>query len=152
TWASRDKKSSCDASVKTRTWEPGEEGKVTAHQPQTRDPAMKRIFLLFASLLTGACLAADDAAPTEIKGHTALVYGVAFSPDGKILATAGFDSAIKLWDTGTWKEIRTLSGHTGPVYSVVFSPDGAQLASSSHDQTIRLWNVADGAMVKDMKG
>src|SRR5262249_62317367 len=120
--------------------------------PGQGPPARKPIFLPFVWLPTGACLAADEPAPMEIKGHTALVYGVAFSPDGKILATAAFDNTIKLWDAATLKEMRTLSGHTGPVYSVVFSPDGAQLASSSHDQTIRLWNVADGMMVKDMKG
>jgi WD40 repeat protein len=91
--------------------------------------------------------------PTELKGHTALVYGVAFSPDGKLLATAGFDNDVKLWDFGTAKEARTLKGHTGPVYSVSFNNDGTVLASSSQDATIRLWKVADGKQIgAEIKG
>src|SRR3954452_508528 len=78
----------------------------------------------------------------ELKGHTALVYSIAFSPDGKLLATASFDNTVKLWDFAAGKEVRTLTGHTGAVYCVVFSPDGQTLASSSLDQSIRLWNVA----------
>jgi WD40 repeat protein len=91
-------------------------------------------------------------APRELKGHTALIYSVAFSQDGKLLATASFDNTIKLWEFAAGKEVRTLAGHTGPVYSVAFSPDGATLASSSHDQTIRLWNVADGKSLREIKG
>src|SRR5690242_2517656 len=92
-------------------------------------------------------------APPELKGHTALVYSLAFSPDGKFLATAGFDNAVKIWDFAAGaKEVRTLTGHTGPVYCVAFSPDGATLASSSHDQTVRLWNVADGKFLRELKG
>src|SRR5215470_11906835 len=110
---------------------------------------MKRTLALALSLFFCYALTAEGQAPAELKGHTALVYGVAFSPDGKILATAGFDNAVKLWDFATGKEIKTLSGHTGPVYSVAFSPDGAVLASSGHDQTIKLWTLADGKMVKE---
>ena len=54
--------------------------------------------------------------PTELKGHTALIYHLAFSPDGKLLATAGFDNVVKLWEWPSGKEVRTLTGHTGPVY------------------------------------
>lgn len=90
--------------------------------------------------------------PAELKGHSALVYSLAFSPDGKLLATAGFDNTVKLWDFPAGKETRTLSGHTGPVYCVAFSPDGGTLASSSQDQTIRLWNVADGKFLRELKG
>src|SRR5205823_12770675 len=89
--------------------------------------------------------------PTELKGHTAQVYHLAFSPDGKLLATAGFDNLIKLWEFPAGKETKTLAGHSGPVYCVAFSPDGNTLASSSHDQTIRLWNVADGKFVRELK-
>src|SRR5712692_754341 len=92
------------------------------------------VFLSFCSPAFGADL------PVELKGHSGLVYGVAFSPDGKLLATAGFDSLVKLWEYPSGKELRTLTGHTKPVYSVAFSPDGLTLASSSDDQTIRLWN------------
>src|SRR5437762_9268008 len=99
------------------------------------------LFLVFVSLTAAQ-------APPELKGHTAIVYSVAFSPDGKILATAGFDNIVKLWDFATGKELRTLTGHTGAVYCVAFSKDGTQLASSSLDKTIRLWTVADGKLLR----
>ncbi len=90
--------------------------------------------------------------PTELKGHTALIYSVALSPDGKLLATAGFDNTVKLWVFPSGKEVHTLAGHTGPVYCVAFHPSGATLASASLDKTIRLWNVADGKPVREIKG
>src|SRR6516225_2792195 len=92
------------------------------------------------------------AQPTELKGHTALIYHVAFSPDGKLLATAGFENLIKLWEWPGGKEVRTLTGHTGPVYCVVFHPNGTTVASASLDKTIRLWNVADGKSIREIKG
>ena len=90
--------------------------------------------------------------PSELKGHTALIYHVAFSPDGKLLATAGFDNLIKLWEWPSGKEVRTLTGHTGPVYCVAFHPNGNILASGSLDKTIRLWNIADGKLIREIKG
>ena len=55
---------------------------------------------------------------------------VAFSPDGKRLASASRDGTVKVWDAATGQEIRTLKGHTGFVTSVAFSPDGKRLASA----------------------
>jgi WD40 repeat protein len=74
---------------------------------------------------------------------------VAFSPDGKTLASAdgtlfGPRSEIKLWNVKTGKEKASLKGHKGPVFSVAFSPDGKTLASGSKDKTIKLWEVETG--------
>jgi WD40 repeat protein len=68
---------------------------------------------------------------------------VAFSPDGRTLASASWDDTVKLWHPRTGKERATLRGHTDEVRSVVFSPDGRTLASASEDGTIKLWDVAD---------
>jgi WD40 repeat protein len=103
-----------------------------------------------ASLLDTTTVQAQP--PTELKGHTALIYHLAFSPDGKLLASAGFDNVIKLWEWPSRREMRTLSGHSGPVYCVAFHPGGAILASGSLDKTIRLWNIADGKLIREIKG
>ena len=78
-----------------------------------------------------------------LTGHTSTVCSVAFSPDGKTLASGSGDDTIRLWDVATGRQIgNPLTGHTSSVYSVAFSPDGKTLASGSDDGTIRLWDVA----------
>jgi WD40 repeat protein len=84
-------------------------------------------------------------------GHSSEVVSVAFSPDGKTLASGSWDKTIKLWDVATGAELRALTGHSTYVISVAFSPDGKTLASASYD-TIRLWNVASGAQLRMLTG
>jgi WD40 repeat protein len=105
-------------------------------------------------LLLLPCSAALAAAPEpeELKAHDDQVYSVAFSPDGKYLATGGFDNVAKIWDFAQRKELYKLTGHTQPVYCVAFNKDGSMLATSSADMTIRLWNVADGKFIREIKG
>jgi WD40 repeat protein len=76
-----------------------------------------------------------------LKGHTGPVNSVAYSPDGKTLASGSRDQTIKLWEAAAGKEQATLKGHTAPVESVAYSPDGKTLASGSDDHTIKLWDI-----------
>jgi WD40 repeat protein len=79
-----------------------------------------------------------------ITGHKDAIYSMALSPDGKVLATGGYDQKIKLWDVATGKELKTLSGHNGCVYDLAFRPDGRILASAAADRTVKLWDAVTG--------
>jgi len=88
---------------------------------------------------------ADFSLAKTFRGHRDSLQAVRLSPDGKILATGGYDQKIKLWDVASGAELRTLDGHNGPVFDLAFRPDQKILASASGDRTIKLWDVATGA-------
>jgi WD40 repeat protein len=75
-------------------------------------------------------------------GHNdSRVFGVAFSPDGRMIASAGHDGLVRLWETATGAELMAFSDHLDRVFSVAFSPDGSAIASGGNDSTVRLWEV-----------
>ena len=89
-----------------------------------------------------------------LSGHMDWVSSVAFSPDGKTLASGGAsggDSVIRLWNAHTGEHIRTLKGDPANIRSVAFSPDGKTLASGG-DSVIRLWNAHTGEHIRTLKG
>jgi WD40 repeat protein len=88
-----------------------------------------------------------------LMGHTNNVSSVAFSPDGKLLASASYDTTIRFWDVKTRKaKGEPLKGHTDTIWKVVFSPDGKLLASASFDKTIRLWDVSSRKEIAKLEG
>src|SRR5438309_1445671 len=95
----------------------------------------------------------------ELKGHTALVYSIAFSPDGKLLASGGADGLIKVWDVVAQKELKVLKGQdkavTGKppeeaVTGLVFTPDNASVLSIGFDRYLHVWTVASGVEAKKL--
>lgn len=97
----------------------------------------------------------------DLKGHTKEIYTIKWSPTGPgttypnaalCLASASFDSTVRLWDVETGKCQRILSKHSEPVYSVAFSPDGRLLATGSFDQWVHIWNVGSGSLISSYFG
>lgn len=80
----------------------------------------------------------------EIKGHGKGVTEVAFSRDGRLLASGSTDNTIRIWDLATRRELRTLTGHTSNIESLDFSPDSRLLASAGDDGGTFLWDTSTG--------
>ena len=87
-----------------------------------------------------------------IAGHSSFVRHVAFSPDGKLMASASGDRTVRIWHVADDRLHATLHGHGHTIWSVAFSPDGRTLATGSQDHTARLWNVADGQLLHTLEG
>ncbi|PSB02422.1 trypsin-like peptidase domain-containing protein [Merismopedia glauca] len=103
---------------------------------------------------------ADSSVPTQPKfslvatltGHAQSIYGLAYSPDGKTLASGSADRTIKIWDMATGKDLYTLNGHGGSVYSVAYNPRSQSLASASADKTIKIWDLITGKEIRTLTG
>ncbi|KAF7809879.1 WD40 repeat-containing protein HOS15-like [Senna tora] len=97
----------------------------------------------------------------DLREHSKEIYTIRWSPTGPstsnpnqklVLASASFDSTVKLWDVDLGKLIYSLNGHRDPVYSVAFSPNGEYLASGSLDKSMHIWSLKDGKIVKTYTG
>src|SRR5215510_825851 len=122
---------------------------------------LMRALLQILSIITAVILFLPCAAQAQAKAepelrinerHGCSVQSVAFSPDGKTLASTHNDSTIQLWDLKTGRLIRSFVGHTGHVPAIVFSPDGKTIAAGSHDQTVKLWDVSSGRLIRSFEG
>ncbi len=122
------------------------------HRPQPGQPDLRNFEWFYLDRLCHTEL-------LTLKGHTNRVWSVAFSPDGKRLASAGGDhlnpnqpSELKVWDALTGQETLTLKGHARTVWTVAFSPDGKLLASASADGTVKVWDAASGQETLTLTG
>ncbi|KAL4359100.1 hypothetical protein HN51_018817 [Arachis hypogaea] len=97
----------------------------------------------------------------DLKEHVKEIYTIRWSPAGSgssspnqqlTLASASFDSTVKLWDVELGKVLYSLNGHRDPVYSIAFSPNGEYLASGSMDKCMHIWSVKEGKIVKTYAG
>src|SRR5439155_1623168 len=87
-----------------------------------------------------------------LSGHSGPVYSVAWSPDGKRLATGSYDKTAKVWDAEAGKELLTLGGHRDRVWSVAWSPDGKRLATGSGEIGRAAWGGGAGKEVLAVGG
>lgn len=113
--------------------------------------------LLRAALLLGLAFAnvgALTAKGSELRQmrHSDQVLCVAWSPDGKRLATASADQTAKIWDADSGKQLVTLTGHRDMVWSVAWSPDGKRLLTGSEDRTAKIWDAASGKELMTLTG
>ncbi|KAB0390609.1 hypothetical protein E2I00_010102 [Balaenoptera physalus] len=103
----------------------------------------------------------QDTCVHDLQAHSKEIYTIKWSPTGPatsnpnssiMLASASFDSTVRLWDVERGVCIHTLTKHQEPVYSVAFSPDGKHLASGSFDKCVHIWNTQSGSLVHSYRG
>jgi WD40 repeat protein len=145
-----------------------------ARETSFRKAALRSADLSFARLvradlqgvdLTGAQLVgtafldtrgvSSTSQPSDLRwqtGHNASIESVAWSPDGRALASCSYDGTIKIWDAAAGRVINTLAGHDNWVFSVCWSRDGTRLASGSEDRSVKLWESATGRVVNTLTG
>lgn len=90
--------------------------------------------------------------PKTLEGHYGRVTSVAFSPDGKLVASGSTDERVKVWNTITGAIHKTLEGHSRWVTSVAFSPDSKFVASGSRDSTVNVWHIPTGDIYRKLEG
>ena len=87
-----------------------------------------------------------------LRGHTGWIGRIAWSPDGRLLASPSVDSTIRMWDAETGEYLHTLEGPKNNFVGVAFDRSGCTLAGGSFDNTVKLWEAATGKLIRSLKG
>ncbi|MBS2035737.1 serine/threonine protein kinase [bacterium] len=126
---------------------------IYSHRPCTRLTFHPQRAILAAAYLGGECALFGPELPEPLRwtAHQGATSSVDFHPNGHVLATAGGDATLKLWDLASFELVATFKGHTKSLTRALFSPDGATLLSASSDQTLRYWELSQLESVREIK-
>jgi WD40 repeat protein len=132
-----------------RVWDADSGAEVRLAGRRTR-PALSVVFLPDGRVAGGSADGSvtvwgdGDKGPLELRGHSGSVQAVAADAEGRLLASAGDDNLVRVWDLTTGALRREFAGHSLAVKALAFGPDGRALASAGADHCVRLWDVASG--------
>jgi WD40 repeat protein len=87
-----------------------------------------------------------------LKGHLTWIYALAISPDGRLLASGGYDKTIRIWNLSSGQLLYAIKAHGDAIDSLVFSQDGKTLVSGSWDNRVKLWNPNTGKLIRTLTG
>jgi len=137
--------------------------------PPAPTPAAMPVRLAHGSAVLAVGVAADGSMATAGPGSEVRVWkadgtpaarcafpgggsAVAFAPNGKLLAAAGYDGEVRVWDAATGARRHTFTGHGGAARAVAFSPDGSRVATGGEDGRVHLWDAATGRSLRTLDG
>jgi WD40 repeat protein len=131
-----------EAKAMLKDWKQSKE-----NHPSRRTAIVSLVGLLFSGSgiiwLTRACSSSSKPTlPFTYKGHSDHVRAVAWSPDGKHIASSGsWETTVQVWNATDGSHVSTYKGHTNTVRAVAWSPDGKRIASASWDGTVQVWEA-----------